>query len=119
MNNRFKFRFWSKSFEILSFPIDLIHLNAKKLQSPQEWEDDVIMQCTGLEDKNGKLIYEGDILHEKNGGQNGVVVYRKENAGFCLDIKNISCYYPVYPSSVEIIGNIYENPELLKEGEKK
>lgn len=80
------------------------------------------MQFTGLHDKNGKEIYEGDVLRvgviEKT-KQNREVVY--ENGAFFTlvpaDKKMVSsdhlvAYYS--KEEIEIIGNIYENPELLK-----
>ena len=99
----------------------------------------VFMQCTGLKDKNGKLIYEGDILDLYVSSKK---LYRYEVkyeiGSFMLvsqdeifDFPNVWNDY-VYPLSqlyyeyqneencideCEIIGNIYENPELLKDGE--
>jgi len=69
------------------------------------YDDDVkLMQYTGLKDINGKEIYEGDIL--KSGwGYSGVVEY--DSFMFMKSEGRIS-------DDVEIIGNIYENPELLE-----
>jgi uncharacterized phage protein (TIGR01671 family) len=70
-------------------------------------------QYTGLKDKNGKEIYEGDILTSIN--SNNIVVYWDEIHGRWIghDKKhfNEDLYYY---NCGEIIGNIYENPELLK-----
>ncbi len=75
---------------------------------------DTVGQDTGLQDKNGKEIYEADILnyHYKKCKHSGPVI-------FSVEIPHI--YYSheaggFYEEDTEIIGNIYENPELLEVG---
>ena len=77
-----------------------------------------IMQYTGLKDKNGDEIYEGDIIKYDFNKLN----YRIEfvNAEFIARrfYENIENLYPSefdYGKESEVIGNIYENPELIKE----
>ena len=70
-----------------------------------------VMQYTGLKDKNGKEIYEGDIVKGNYLKGIGVVEW---NDKFCKF--DISHKMNITPSDeCEVIGNIYENPELLKE----
>lgn len=80
-------------------------------------------QCTGLKDKNGKLIYEGDIVkfNFDTDEIKAVVSWDdKELIGFYL---NTTDYfkdkyvtdYDFYKNDYEVIGNIYENPELLED----
>ena len=80
-----------------------------------------IMQYSGLKDRYGKEIYEGDIIKNESGeGYDilSVVAYKK--GVFCIDANDELDYieYPLYEwnCEAEVIGNIYENPELL-EGE--
>lgn len=88
---------------------------------------DTVGQYTGLKDKNGKEIYDGDIL----GTSDRVIGYVKGSVrGYCYDVVYINhpaeesrwtLYSTVkddYPEQIEVIGNIYDNPELLKGGEQ-
>ena len=78
--------------------------------------EDEIMLCTGLKDKNGVEIYEGDIC---NDGEIGVVEYWDDFAEFQLVGKNAlkTQFYnhPLWTNkkNLEVIGNIYQNPELM------
>ena len=86
-----------------------------------------IMRYIGLEDKNGIEIYEGDIVLIDIGDsfleikQQCVVKYDDMNASFCFETNNGNKIYltrlgnPDFfiKNKVEVIGNIYENPELL------
>ena len=84
-------------------------------------EIDTVGQYTGLTDKNGKKIFEGDIGRYKqtdgvksNGKLiicTGAVVYNEKTASFAVDGKYFD-YFPI--KDFEVIGNIHDNPELLK-----
>lgn len=76
-----------------------------------------IMQYTGLKDKNGKEIYEGDIVEMKDGTRNPYqIVWSFELQGWGLDgnPSGLQAWLSEYTKDIEIIGNIYESPELLK-----
>ena len=79
-----------------------------------------LMQYTGLKDKNGKEIYEGDICKSFNneyGDNVGLVKYSEETCSFDLHMKSKMkeiIYIGTDYNLVEVIGNIYENPELLE-----
>ena len=75
-------------------------------------EDVAVMQFTGLKDKNGKEIYEGDVVEGGEGRK--VIVYSGTLGGFVAKHKASSSHLHVtWFSGYEVIGNIYENPELL------
>lgn len=130
MNNRFKFRIFSKTvkkfiyFDEPELSIDRENMGllfrSKHLYLGNYEE---LQQCTGLKDKNGNLIYEGDIINcfdcricsrsfplvEK-----GIITYKK--AQFIVNTK-FSEYLFEDIEDIEIIGNIYENKELLGRAE--
>ncbi len=74
-------------------------------------EDLELLQFTGLHDKNGKEIYEGDILRS---GEFSYEVYWYERGAWALKgtgrTGHTNYYYSWKPSGCEVIGNIYENP---------
>lgn len=76
-----------------------------------------LMQYTGLKDKNGKEIYEGDVLD--NGMYPHVMIFwDKEYAGFRVTTYSCIKKLSEYVNNWEVIGNIYENHELLKDTEE-
>lgn len=76
-------------------------------------------QFTGAIDKNGNKIFEGDIFCPIL-NRPYFIFWDKEKAGFALTNNQGYClnYYPNNTSEDTIIGNIHDNPELLKGGEK-
>lgn len=76
-----------------------------------------LMQTTGLKDKNGKEIFEGDILTSQNYPVKGVVEFRTDLGLWVHYLKgyNYFEYLGNVAGSKEIIGNIYENPDLLED----
>ena len=83
--------------------------------------DFILMQSTGLKDKNGKEIYEGDIVRfsltdgfNYVANEDGVVTYK---LGAFYVVNGLTEYLisDINTNKVEVIGNIYENPELLGE----
>lgn len=77
-----------------------------------------LMQYTGLKDKNGKEIYEGDILEwkseEEGSSDKYEVTWNEEKCGFRAEWLRDRKQMHSPENDFEIIGNIYENPELLK-----
>ena len=136
MNDRFRFRAWDNKNKNFIFDIED--------ENKRDWEITELEQCryfgeylympdryiveqgTGLKDKNGRLIYEGDILKGSNGSVNGslcefigVVSWLKQKARFDLPVwayDKDGNYSDDWSHWFEVIGNIHENPERLEGG---
>ena len=117
-----KVRAWEKeekiiceveSINYLSKRIVLIaHMGAFSISTV--FKDVIFMQYTGLKDKYGKEIYAGDIIDiakEVDGNIKIIRTFVKYSAPHFLTNYGHGCWLT---SSCEVIGNIYENPELLK-----
>ena len=130
MNDRFKFRFWHKSKNRYINTEKLVlndgtytQVGTKQMNNGtycsyivNEYNTSEIIpeQCTGLKDKNGKLIYEGDIIRE---------ISKKEPKWeeYITEVKWGKCEFNLYSDEdydFEVIGNIHENADLLEVGGK-
>lgn len=114
MQDRFKFRAFcygnfiyrdfSKEYSVYNddgFPVG-------NVPNDIEWE-----QCTGLKDKNDRLIYEGDFLKDHKGIWQ--VLWHEKEAAFYIYNKKRDFYLSPFIGEFEIISNIHENPELMEE----
>jgi hypothetical protein len=72
------------------------------------------MQFTGLVDKNGVEIYEGDIIFCDRCNLNSEISWGKKSAMFYFHRPNVHDAYDVDCQCIEVIGNIHQNPELIK-----
>lgn len=118
-----RFRAWDKEFNLMSMVTrldywsEIVEMSDGELYI-QKLDKIELMQSTGLKDKNGKEIFEGDIVDYK--GRKAVVKWHGSYASFIyrfvdeLKERN-SEWHPLFLAyyHFEVIGNIYENKELL------
>lgn len=130
MNDRFRFRAWNRETKqyhygaentydyMYGLPSVMKCSFGSLLEDTGEGNRYVVEQCTGLKDKNGRLIYDGDLLLLDPDDPPALVVWSEDVAMFCLVQEDVcytfdNCGYS--PQEMEIVGNSHENPELLED----
>ena len=121
-----KFRAWDKELQTM---LDVSLIDFKKgVLVGEHWEfgetnfmnfdEIVLMQSTGLKDKNGKEIFEGDIVKMAKDVYSEPTYYevvRHRGGAYRLESKKHGCELWLRHTDCEVVGNIYENPEFLED----
>lgn len=121
-----RFRAWNKATkemyevdDIMSIDFGKSEISVKTLFFEQtnyyKFDDIVLMQSTGFRDKNGKEIFEGDIIGTRDGLLNGVVEFNIDLGMWTNSLLRYNNFERLcsIANSREIIGNIWEDGELL------
>ena len=111
-----KFRAWVEKFKEM-YTVKMIDLQREiayfDKYNYRSFYDINLMEYTGLKDMREKEIYEGDILFESFGEEYFKVVF--EDGSFRVETEEYSLPLKEYAHICEVVGNIYETPELLGE----
>lgn len=98
---------------------DLIHLNhcvsIRSKDCARSVVPETVGQYTGLTDKNGRKIFEGDLIRSTETGETAIVQWFSEHSAFmiwCKTSNQVGFLYECEKSIIEVIGNIHDNPEL-------
>ena len=115
--------------ECMILPVTTEHCGGAEFSEGYHCDPTTVGQYTGLTDKNGKRIFEGDIVaqnwydyDEPRDDSFGKVVFCEYDCSFSVMDVNKDGFMPLgrcgsYHWEVEVIGNIHDNPELLKGGD--
>ena len=120
-----KFRAWYTPFKGEEFGQEMKYGQAGSLITHAEMSPDkyILMQSTGLKDKNGVVIFEGDVVFRKDGECSFKGIVKKDRFYFYIEGTNIRDSFSFEDvadvqtgeADLEVIGNIYENSKLLEE----
>lgn len=120
-----KYRAWDRETKSMNGMAEIYRNRKQEIELHPRDENIILMQSTGLRDKNGKEIFEGDILSVETDEENVKVEvsWDSKHALFVFESKKYNEKEPLaelfednsYP--FKIVGNIWENPELLEVGQ--
>ena len=129
-----KFRLWSNGLKVMYTPDNEIGGLWSIPMAPNgvikpTYKDDILMQFTGRKDKNGKEIYAGDVVKASPKAEsnskgdkykigNRIYLVSYESGSFWIDSEkkdlDVFSFIDINLTDFEVIGNIYENPELIR-----
>lgn len=123
-----RYRVWDKKFKTMHEVDDIVSIDFEKKQicvktlffdqlNHYDFDDVVLMQSTGLKDKNGKEIFEGDAVKMAKNVYSEPTYYevvRHRGGAYRLESKQYGCELWLRHTDCEIAGNIYTDPELAE-----
>ena len=122
-----KFRAWMKQYEKMDNDIGEMYFEdgefkyiGDDVHYKRLPEHIILMQSTGMVDRNGNIIFEGDIVKMSKDVYSEPTYYevvRHRGGAYRLESKQHGCELWLRHTDCEVVGNVYENPELLEDKE--
>ena len=114
MNRDIKFRAWDEVSEKMLNWNEFLDTNMKNTFIAPESTGLILMQYTGFHDRFGNEIYENDIVYVHSEDENATIEWDEQTARFIIHFDGwIADFDNYYGKELEIMGDIYNNPELL------
>lgn len=111
-----KYRAWDKETKTMNGMAEIYRNRNQEIELHPRDKNIILMQSTGLLDKNGQEIFEGDIIKMAKDVYSDPTYYeviRHRGGAYRLESNQHGCELWLRHTNCEVIGNIYENPELL------
>ena len=111
-----KYRAWDKETKTMNGMAEIYRNRNQEIELHPRDENIILMQSTGLKDKNGKEIFEGDVVKMAKDVYSEPTYYevvRHRGGAYRLESKQHGCELWLRHTDCDVVGNVYENKELL------
>lgn len=115
-----RYRAWDKETKTMNGMAEIYRNRNQEIELHPRDENIILMQSTAMVDRDGNIIFEGDIVKMSKDVYSEPIYYevvRHRGGAYRLESKQHGCELWLRNADCEVVGNVYENPELLEDKE--